>query len=153
MATIETKPLILLVEDNPSDVTLMVEALNRCESEVRLDVVNDGDQAIDYLFETLPNKREKLAHHPVVVILDLKLPKAGGLEVLQRIREDQRTTTIPVVILTGSSEQEDKLKSYQLGANSYVRKPVDFYKFVEVTRNLGLYWSRLNLIPSASSEF
>jgi len=148
MAYNETKPLILLVEDNPADMELMSEALNRCESEVRLDVACDGDQALHYLFETVPNKKDRLLHNPVVVILDLHIPKIDGLEVLQRIRDDQRTNSLPVVILTSSNEQEDKLKSYQLGANSYVRKPVDFFKFVEVTRNLGMYWSRLNLIPS-----
>ena len=149
MSYAENKPLILLVEDNPSDVALMMEALNRCDSEVRLEVARDGDEALKFLFEPTSASQQKLAHHPVVVILDLKLPKADGLEVLQRMREDDRTNTIPVVILTSSGEQEDKLKSYQLGANSYVRKPVDFYKFVEVTRNLGLYWSRLNLIPNS----
>jgi len=150
MTNIENKPLILLVEDNPSEMELMRQALNRSESEVRLDIVSDGDEAINYLFETAPNMKEKLVHKPVVVILDLKLPKADGLEVLQRIREDDRTNNLPVVILTSSSEHEDKLKSYQLGANSYVKKPVDFYKFVEVTRNLGVYWSRLNLVPGHS---
>jgi len=144
----EPKPLILLVEDNPADMELMQEALNRCESEVRLDVVYDGDEALNYLFAASPNKHDMLLHNPVVVILDLHIPKIDGLEVLQRIREDHRTNSLPVVILTSSNEQEDRLKSYQLGANSYVRKPVDFFKFVEVTRNLGMYWSRLNLVPS-----
>jgi len=144
----DEKPLILLVEDDPADTELMKQALNRCESEVRLDVVCDGNEAISYLFETSPQYKGKLVHNPVVVILDIKLSGSDGLEVLQRIREDKRTNSLPVVVLTGSSASEDNLRSYQLGANSYVKKPVDFYKFVEVTRNLGMYWSRLNLVPT-----
>lgn len=143
----DPQPAILLVEDNDNDIELMNRALQKTESRLTLDVALDGEQALAYLFETLASKPEKLAHHPVVVILDLHLPETDGLEVLARLRQDQRTRSIPVVVLTSSNEKEDKAKAYQLGANSFIRKPLDFQQFVEMAKNLATYWTKLNLQP------
>lgn len=143
--------VILLVEDNPDDVELTLRALkkNRIMNEVV--VARDGVEALDYLFGegSWPGRTEKTL--PVVTLLDLKLPRIDGMEVLKRIRSDDRTRLLPVVILTSSNEESDVIKGYTLGANSYVRKPVDFDQFQEAVRQLGLYWLLLNEHPHQGS--
>ena len=135
---------ILLVEDNPDDelLTLMAIKDNNILNEVI--VVHDGEEALDYLFGTGKYQDSGLNKMPQVVLLDLKLPKVDGLDVLQQIRSNPITQLIPVVILTSSKEEMDIIKSYQLGANSYIRKPVDFEQFSEAIKQLGLYWLVLN---------
>ena len=135
---------ILLVEDNPDDEELTRVALHESKVANRLVVAHDGVEALDYLFATGPHAGRDTRHAPQVVLLDLKLPKLNGLEVLRRLRADDRTKHLPVVILTSSDEDQDLLDSYGLGANSYVRKPVDFAQFVDSVRQLGLYWLVLN---------
>lgn len=139
--------MILLVEDNPDDVDLTLRALkkNRIMNEVV--VVGDGAMALDYLFGTGAYGGRDVARLPAVVLLDLKLPKVDGLEVLRRLRADERTRLLPVVILTSSKEEQDLINGYKLGANSYIRKPVDFNQFTEAVRQLGLYWLVLNEPP------
>lgn len=134
---------ILLVEDNPDDETLTLRALRKNNILNEVTVARDGQEALDYFFGAGATEN----HTPAVVLLDLKLPKVDGLEVLRRIRADERTRSQPVVILTSSDEEQDMLKSYQLGANSYIRKPVDFNQFMEAVRQLGLYWLVLNEPP------
>ncbi len=129
---------ILLVEDNPDDVELTLRALKHNNIGNKISVVRDGVEALDYLFATGTYSDRDTTTMPAVVILDLKLPKVDGLEVLQRIRADERTKLTPVVVLTSSKEEQDMLKSYKFGANSYVQKPVDFTEFVEAARQLGL---------------
>ena len=138
---------ILLVEDNPDDVALTLRALKSHNITNDVVVAKDGVQALDYLFgaKGTPAAEEL----PAVVLLDLKLPKVNGLEVLQRIRADERTRLLPVVILTSSDEERDVISGYRLGANSYVRKPVDFVEFTEAARQLGLYWLLMNRAPPA----
>lgn len=136
--------VILLVEDNPRDEALTIRALRKSNIVNEIVVAHDGVEALDYLFGNGAYAGRDLSAMPQVVLLDLKLPKVNGLEVLQKMREDGRTRRLPVVIFTSSSEEADMLKSYDLGANSYVRKPVDFEQFVEATRQLGLYWLILN---------
>lgn len=135
---------ILLVEDNPDDEELTLHALEK--NHIRNDVVvaRDGVQALDYLFCTGAWEGRAPCDPPALVLLDLKLPKVDGLEVLQRIRADERTRLLPVVILTSSNEDEDRLRGYTLGANSYVRKPVDFDEFVRAAGQVGMYWLLLN---------
>jgi two-component system response regulator len=142
-----TPKTILLVEDNPRDEALTLRALKKITVEHEVAVVRDGVEALDYLFCTGPYSGSDEKVHPQVVLLDLKLPKLDGLEVLKRLRSDQRTRLLPVVVFTSSSEQEDMLKSYDNGANSYVRKPVDFEKFSVATEQLGLYWLLHNEPP------
>lgn len=139
--------VILLVEDNPDDEALTLRALtkNRIANEVV--VARDGVEALDYLFGTGAFAGRNPADRPQVVLLDLNLPRLGGLEVLRRLRAEPATATIPVVVLTSSKEDRDLVDSYRLGANSYVRKPVDFVEFVEAARQLGLYWLVLNEAP------
>jgi two-component system response regulator len=139
--------VILLVEDNPDDEVLTVRALRKNKIRNEVVIARDGADALDYLFATGPHARPDSLERPRLVLLDLKLPKIDGLEVLRRIRADERTRTLPVVILTSSKEQEDVTKSYRLGCNSYLRKPVDFDQFVEAARQLGLYWLLLNVLP------
>ena len=139
--------MILLVEDNPDDEALTIRALKKNNIGNRLVVVRDGVEAIEFLFGSGAYKDRDLKDAPQVVLLDLKLPKMDGLEVLRRIRENETTRLLPVVILTSSKEEQDILKGYKLGANSYVRKPVDFDQFVEAVRQLGLYWLVLNESP------
>ncbi|MEX2283922.1 MAG: response regulator [Gemmatimonadota bacterium] len=136
---------ILLVEDNPDDEALALRALARNNIANRVDVARDGVEAIEYLLgeDAMAGRR----HLPQVVLLDLKLPRMDGMEVLRRIRSEPRTKLLPVVILTSSSEQRDLIESYSLGANSYIRKPVDFAQFQESVRQLGLYWLVLNQSP------
>jgi two-component system response regulator len=138
---------ILLVEDNPDDVELTLRALKKYNVKNEIVVVRDGAEALDYLFATGAYSDRDTTTMPAVVILDLKLPKVDGLEVLQRMRADERTKLVPVVILTSSKEEGDMVNGYKFGANSYVRKPVDFIEFVEAARQLGLYWLVINEPP------
>ena len=143
----KTNRTILLVEDNPDDVELTLRALKQYNIRNEIAVVRDGAEALDYLFATGAYSDRDTTTMPAVVILDLKLPKVDGLEVLQRMRADERTKTVPVVILTSSTEEQDMVNGYKFGANSYVRKPVDFTQFVESARQLGLYWLVINEPP------
>ncbi len=138
---------ILLVEDNPDDAALTLRALKKNNIVNEVVVARDGVEALDYLFATGAYAGRDLTLMPTVVLLDLKLPKIDGLQVLQRLRADERTRLLPVVVLTSSREDIDLLRSYSLGASSYVRKPVDFIEFVEAVRNLGMYWLMLNEPP------
>ena len=138
---------ILLVEDNPDDVTLTMRALKSHNITNEVIVARDGVEAVDYLFGT--KVRPATAELPAVVLLDLKLPKLNGMEVLQRIRAEERTRFLPVVILTSSDEERDLIDGYSLGANSYVRKPVDFVEFTKAAQQLGLYWLLMNRAPPA----
>jgi len=143
-----TDKVILLVEDNHRDEALVLRAFKKNNIVNTVVVARDGVEALDILFGMGKHAgSEPLT--PQIVMLDLKLPKIDGLEVLQRIRANARTHRLPVVIFTSSNEQEDMIKSYELGANSYVRKPVDFENFVEATRQLGLYWLVMNQLPPA----
>ena len=139
--------LILLVEDNDDDVELTLRALRRNRVANRVDVVRDGAEALEYLFATGSYAGRDVRDTPNLVLLDLKLPKVGGLEVLERLRADPRTRRLPVVILTSSNVESDLARSYDLGANSYIRKPVDFTQFMEAVNQLGLYWLVLNEAP------
>jgi CheY-like chemotaxis protein len=139
--------MILLVEDNPDDEALTVRALKKNKIANNLAIVRDGAEALDFLFFTGAYAERDPQEIPEVILLDLKLPKVDGLEVLRRIRADERTRLLPVVVLTSSKEEQDLIKSYKLGANSYVRKPVDFSQFVEAIRQLGMYWLVLNEAP------
>lgn len=136
---------ILLIEDNPDDEALTLRALKKNNIANEVIVARDGVEALDYLFGEGTHKGRKLSDQPQVILLDLKLPKVDGLEVLKRIRDHDHTRHLPVVILTTSNEERDIIASYELGANSYIRKPVDFDQFMEAVRQLGLYWLLLNL--------
>jgi two-component system response regulator len=135
---------ILLVEDNPSDIGLTKRALEKNHIANDMIVVEDGQEALDYLFCGDPLTGLNMKELPALILLDLKLPKVDGLQVLSRIRSEERTKRLPVVILTTSSEEDDIAQSYDLGANSYIRKPVDFRRFVEAVQQLGLYWLMMN---------
>ena len=138
---------ILLVEDNPDDEALTLRALHKSKVANNITIARDGVQALDFLFGTGAHAGRNVSDLPQVVLLDLKLPKVDGLEVLRRIRADERTRMLPVVILTSSKEEQDMANAYTSGANSYVRKPVDFNQFVEAIGQLGLYWLVLNEVP------
>lgn len=138
------KKMILLVEDNPDDEELTLRALKKNNIVNDVAVVRDGAEALDYLFCAGRYASRNSSDLPQIVLLDLNLPKMGGLEVLRRIRENEKTRLLPVVILTSSKEEQDLIQGYSLGANSYVRKPVDFNQFVDAVRQLGLYWLVLN---------
>lgn len=144
--------IILLVEDNPDDEALTLRALKKNNIGNHVVVAHDGVEALDYLFPTGAQSKREAPQLPQVVLLDLKLPKLDGLEVLKRIRADKRTSVLPVVILTSSTEEQDLLKSYENRANSYIRKPVDFDQFLEAVRQLGLYWLVLNHAPPPPSD-
>ena len=141
--------IILLVEDNPDDETLTLRALSKSNILNEIVVARDGAEALDYLFGTGDHAGRDTLIQPQLILLDLKLPKIDGLEVLKRLRADSRTALLPVTILTTSNEERDVVTSYQLGVNSYVRKPVDFDSFIEAVRQLGLYWLVLNTAPPA----
>jgi len=141
--------VILLVEDNTDDETLTLRALKKNNISNQVIVARDGAEAIDYLFGTGQYSGRDANLTPQVVLLDLKLPKVDGLEVLRQLRANKSTKFLPVVILTSSNEEQDRLTGYSLGANSYVRKPVDFNQFIEAVRQLGLYWLILNELPPA----
>ena len=138
---------ILIVEDNPDDVALTMRALKRNNITNEVVLAKDGVEALDYLFGTGAYEGRDTGILPVVVLLDLKLPKVDGMEVLERLRADERTKLTPVVILTSSKEERDLMNGYELGANSYIRKPVDFDQFTEAVRLLGMYWLLLNEPP------
>lgn len=139
--------IILLVEDNPDDVELTLRVFKKYSIENEVTVVHDGAEALDYLFATGAYAERDKSIMPAVILLDLKLPKIDGLEVLRRIRADERTKLLPVLILTSSKDEQDMINGYKLGANSYVRKPVDFNQFSEAVRQLGMYWLLLNEPP------
>ena len=142
-----SEKIILLVEDNPDDEELTLRALKHNHIMNTVVVVHDGGEALDYLFVSGNFAGRDPSLLPQVILLDLKLPKVSGLEVLERVRADERTKLIPIVILTSSSEDEDIINGYKLGANSYVRKPVDFKGFTEAVHQLGLYWMLINEPP------
>ena len=144
------KKSILLVEDNPDDEMLAVRALRKHNIANEIVVARDGAEALDYMFGTGSYAERDTNELPMVVLLDLKLPKIDGLEVLRRIRADEQTKLVPVVILTTSKEDMDLLNGYRLGCNSYIRKPVDFEQFAEAIRQLKLYWLVLNEAPPPS---
>ncbi len=139
--------VIMLVEDNPDDVTLTERAFKKARIANKLVVAKDGAEALEYFFGTTSDGRDIGNTLPEVILLDLKLPKVDGLELLRQLRSNQRTKLLPVVVLTSSREEIDVTKSYQLGANSYIRKPVDFKQFVKAVQKLGLYWLVLNEPP------
>lgn len=143
---------ILLVEDNPDDVALTLRALKKNDIASNVVVARDGLEALDLLFGSEATPGHEASVLPVLILLDLKLPRISGIEVLQRLRADERTKIVPVVILTTSREEQDLIDGYRFGANSYIRKPVDFNKFVEAVRQLGLYWLVLNESPSPSER-
>ena len=144
---VAAKKIVLLVEDNPDDEELTRMAFEGSRLLNELIVVRDGAEALDFLFRTGVHAGRDPRVVPQLVLLDLKLPKVGGLEVLRRMREDERTRSIPVVMLTSSQEQEDVLRSYELGANAYVRKPVDFREFSDAASRLGVFWLMVNVPP------
>ncbi len=138
---------ILLVEDNPDDVELTLHSLRKGNLVNRVEVVRDGQEALDFLFCRGKYSNRSFEAAPKLVLLDLKLPKEDGLEVLRQVKSDERTKAIPVVILTASREEKDMVNGYQLGVNSYIQKPVDFEKFKEIVKELKLYWLVVNVPP------
>lgn len=147
----ENRSMLLLVEDNPDDVLLTERAFRKQNILNKMTVVTDGQQALDYLFGGGTFAGRDTREMPALILLDLKLPKVDGIEVLRQIRTNEFTKLIPVVILTSSKEEQDIIRSYSLGANSYVRKPVDFIQFTEAVRQLGMYWLLLNEPPPRRS--
>ncbi len=148
-----TDRAILLVEDNPDDEALTLRAFKKHNITNEVVVARDGAQALEYLFGTGRYAGRDMELMPQLILLDLKLPKVDGLEVLRQLRADDRTRLLPVVVLTSSTEERDLVESYRLGANSYVRKPVDFTQFVEAARQLGLYWLLMNQPPPVPGRF
>jgi two-component system, response regulator len=149
---VPTDKVILLCEDNPDDEALTLRALRKNNISNAVEVARDGAQAIDYLFGTGAHAGRDVSLLPQIVLLDLNLPKLDGLEVLKRIRSDARTRLLPVVVLTSSKQEQDLVESYSHGANSYIRKPVDFVQFTEAVRQLGLYWLVLNEAPPPAAK-
>lgn len=144
---------ILLVEDNPDDAALTLRALEKNDiSADRVKIAQNGVEAVDYLFGTGQYQGRDASDQPDLILLDLKMPKMDGIEVLRRLRQDDRTRLLPVVVLTSSDEKEDIVRIYNLGANSYIRKPVDFDEFTEAVRQLAVYWLRLNMVPPRDDE-
>src|SRR5450759_3978865 len=144
---VENSIEILLVEDNPNDVELTLHALKKNNIANSIHVARDGAEALEFLFGTGEFAKRSINRPPKVILLDLKLPKVDGMEVLKRIKSDERTRAIPVVVLTSSREERDIVESYRLGVNSFITKPVDFEQFTEAVRQLGLYWLLLNQPP------
>lgn len=139
---------ILLIEDNPSDVELSLYALRKNKNVHQIKVLRDGVDALDFIFCTGQFSDRRIEDTPRFILLDLKLPRIDGIEVLRRIKSDKRTSHIPIVVLTSSREDRDLVHCYKLGVNSYVVKPIDFEKFTEAVKNLGIYWLELNEVPS-----
>jgi CheY-like chemotaxis protein len=142
---------ILLVEDNPDDMELALHALRQEKLANRVEVAHDGEEALDFLFCRGAHKNRSFENAPKVVMLDLKLPKVDGIEVLRQLKNDPRTKAIPVVILTSSREEKDMVHGYQLGVNAYIQKPVDFEQFRNVVKQLGLFWLVVNQAPPPSA--
>ncbi len=142
---------ILLVEDNPDDAELALHALKRENLANHIEIAQDGEEALDFIFCRGPHSGRKIDHQPKLILLDLKLPKVDGLEVLREIKNDPRTKPIPVVILTTSREEKDLINGYQLGVNAYIQKPVDFDQFRSIVKQLGLFWLVVNQPPPASA--
>lgn len=138
---------ILLVEDDPADVELTLHALRHNNLANRIEVVRDGEEALDFVFRRGAFKTRSVDHQPKLILLDLKLPRVDGIEVLRIVKGDPRTKAIPVIVLTASKEERDMVQSYQLGVNSYIQKPVDFDQFRETVKQLGLYWLLVNQPP------
>lgn len=138
---------ILLVEDNPNDLELTLHALSKHNVANKIHVVRDGEEALDFLFCRGAYKDRRFDNPPKMVLLDLKLPKVDGLEILRAVKSDPRTKAVPVVVMTSSKEQRDLVESYQLGVNSYIQKPINFAEFQEVIRQLGYYWLAINQPP------
>ena len=138
---------ILLIEDNPHDVEWTLEALNVQHLANRVKVLRDGAEALDYIFRTGKYKEDEARKNPVLILLDINLPKIDGAQVLQRIRSDQRTKNIPVVVLTDSRDEEERSKYYDMGANSFIEKPVEVPKFIKALGDVGFYWAVLNKAP------
>ncbi|NQS90056.1 response regulator [Patescibacteria group bacterium] len=138
---------ILLVEDNPDDVELTLRTLRKRNLTNKIYVVSDGAEALEFIFATGAYAEREIKNKPRMILLDLELPKVNGIEVLGKIKSDERTKNIPVVVLTSSQEEQDMVKSYKLGVNSYIVKPVDFDKFSQVVSELGFYWVLLNKTP------
>jgi len=147
----ETPARVLMVEDDPKDVELTLTALEDYNLVNEVFVVRDGQEALDYLYSQGPFSARP-NDNPAVILLDLKLPKVDGLEVLKRIKSDERLKMIPVVVLTSSREERDMIRSYQLGVNAYVVKPVDFHEFVNAVRELGVFWAVINQPPPGSAK-
>ena len=141
---------LMLVEDNPQDLELALLALREANPLSRIHVARDGAEALDFIFCEGPYAARRITDVPKVILLDLKLPKIDGLDVLKRIKGDPRTRLIPIVVLTSSKEQSDVVESYKLGVNSYIVKPVNFERFSDAVRNLGLYWQILNQPPKVA---
>ena len=150
MAAVDSGVDILMVEDNPDDEQLTLRALAKHHLTNKIHVVRDGQEALDYIFCKGRYADRKISDHPNVILLDIKLPLIDGIEVLRRIKADERTRTIPVVMLTSSHEERDLIETYRLGVNSYIVKPVDFDQFTESARALGMYWLLLNRPPRAA---
>jgi two-component system response regulator len=149
---LESEPVeILLVEDNPSDAELALHALKKCKVANHILLVRDGAEALDFLFRRGEYSARTDEDRPVLVLLDLKLPKVDGLQVLKQIKSDSRTRAIPVILLTSSKEESDMATGYQLGVNSYIQKPVNFGEFQEVVRQLGMYWLLVNSKPPSAA--
>lgn len=142
--------IILLVEDNPDDVELTIRAFNKNNIPNKMIIANNGVEALDYLFGRGMHKERDIKDLPILIVLDLNLPKINGLEVLKAIRQNEITKLLPVVILTSSNQEQDVIACYKLGANSYIRKPIDFIEFMETVKLVGLYWLLRNEPPPAS---
>jgi len=142
---------ILLVEDNPSDAELTLHALKKSKLANKMQLVRDGEEALDFLFCRNAFSDRRIDNGPRLVLLDLKLPKVDGLQVLQAVKSDPRTKSLPIIVLTSSKEEQDLVRSYRLGVNSYIQKPVNFDEFQEVVRQLGMYWLLVNSAPPISA--
>lgn len=138
---------ILLVEDNPSDLELSLRALSKYNLVNKIHVARDGEEALAYIFANSAYDKRDMSKKLSMILLDLKLPKVDGLEVLRRVKNDERTKMIPVIMLTASTEEQDIIKSYELDVNSYIVKPIDFDKFIDAVSEIGLYWKLLNKLP------